>query len=679
MPSTNKHQMLGIAIPAFLCLLAAAAKPASAVPPDTALFFSHPAVMAAKLSPTGDFLAMATRLDQGRFGVIVVPTSDLSKGVVVAHSDVADTVHLDWVNDMRLIVTSADLRGTRISPKLQGAVFAVNRDGSDLRPLIAGSSFVTESWSYNQFNTGSHIASRLLPSNFQVLGVPHDGSDDIIVGERNFDRVDGQMRSIDPYRLNTRTRSVVRLIDAALPAVPRSWILDSDGRPRVFSAYDKGRRRVYYREADTEQWQLLGDFDAATGEGFEPRFIGYDGVLYVSQTGTQGVSALYRYDVSHKRVRDEPLVHVEGFDFMGWPENDPQAKVVLGFHFDADAQGTAWIDARFKDMQAAVDRALPSTINSISCGNCTTSKFLLVNAQSDREPPRYFLFDAASRRLVQIAESRPGLKARDMGKRSFFHYPARDGLAIPIYVTLPAEKATGPQPTVVLVHGGPWERGSSWEWSAEAQFLASRGYVVLEPEFRGSRGYGFSLFQAGWRQWGLAMQDDLADAAIWAIGKGIADPKRIAIGGASYGGYATLMGLIKNPEIFRCGFEWVGVTDIGLMYSVTWSDISDEALEYGLPMLVGDRDKDADQLRRTSPLENASRLGQPLLMAYGALDRRVPLVHGTRFRDAVADHNGKVEWVEYPNEGHGWFIDADNIDFWNRVEKFLHLHLADAR
>jgi len=271
-----------------------------------------------------------------------------------------------------------------------------------------------------------------------------------------------------------------------------------------------------------------------------------------------------------------------------------------------------------------------------------------------------------------------GVKPAQMGERNFFRIQARDGLSIPLYVTLPPGRSTGPLPTIVFVHGGPWVRGVTWEWSGEAQFLASRGYAVLEPEFRGSLGYGFKLFEAGWRQWGLAMQDDLADAAKWAIDKGIADPKRIGIGGASYGGYATLMGLIKNPELFRCGFEWVGVTDIDLMYSLARSDMSDEVRTYEFPRIVGDRYKDADQLRETSPLANASRLSQPLLMASGGLDRRVPREHGIKFRDAVSATNRNVEWIEYPDEGHGWYKDDDNIDFWNRVERFLQENLAKA-
>jgi dipeptidyl aminopeptidase/acylaminoacyl peptidase len=228
----------------------------------------------------------------------------------------------------------------------------------------------------------------------------------------------------------------------------------------------------------------------------------------------------------------------------------------------------------------------------------------------------------------------------------------------------------------VLVHGGPWARGGRGGWEPQAQFLASRGYAVLEPEFRGSSGFGLKHLRAGFKQWGLKMQDDVADGAKWAIAQGIADPQRICIAGASYGGYAALMGLIKDADIFKCGISWAGVTDINLMYSVQWSDIDDVSKRYSMPIMIGDQDQDAAQLKATSPLENAARLKQPLLLAYGGSDRRVPLVHGTKFRDAVKQTNPDVEWVEYPEEGHGWTLLATSVDFWNRVEKFLNKNIG---
>ena len=172
---------------------------------------------------------------------------------------------------------------------------------------------------------------------------------------------------------------------------------------------------------------------------------------------------------------------------------------------------------------------------------------------------------------------------------------------------------------------------------------------------------------------------DIADGVHWAVGKGIVDAKRVCIAGASYGGYATLMGLVKDPDLYKCGINWVGVTDIGLLFNSGWnftSDASDEWKAYGMPELIGDPVKDAAQLKATSPLQQAARITQPLLLAYGSVDARVPIIHGTRFRDAVTRTNQNVEWVEYPEEGHGWSLEKNRIDFWTRVENFLDRHIG---
>jgi dipeptidyl aminopeptidase/acylaminoacyl peptidase len=173
------------------------------------------------------------------------------------------------------------------------------------------------------------------------------------------------------------------------------------------------------------------------------------------------------------------------------------------------------------------------------------------------------------------------------------------------------------------------------------------------------------------------MQDDITDATRWAIAQGLADPKRIAIAGASYGGYAAMMGLIKEPALYRAGINWVGVTDIELMYEIGWSDfMGEKSMRYGMPKMIGDPSKDAAQLRATSPLQQAARIRQPVLMAYGEKDVRVPLPHGLKMRDALrAAGHKEVEWVEYEGEGHGWMLLQNQIDFWSRVERFLQTHL----
>ncbi len=352
---------------------------------------------------------------------------------------------------------------------------------------------------------------------------------------------------------------------------------------------------------------------------------------------------------------------------------------LLGFTMQSDADSTLWFDPAMKAVQAEVDQLLPNSANLITVPARPETPWVLVTAFSDVQPRTLLLFNTETKAFKRIGSERPAIKPAQMGTQEVVRYKARDGLEIPAWLTIPpGGKRTG-LPLVVMVHGGPYVRGGAWGWRAETQFLASRGYAVLEPEYRGSTGFGEAHFRAGWKQWGLGMQNDIADGAKWAIAQGIVDPKRICIAGASYGGYAALMGLVNDPELFKCGVNWVGVTDIELLYNGSWGfddNISASYRKYGMPTLVGDPVKDAAQFKATSPLHQAARIGQPLLLAYGGADRRVPLYHGEKFYKAVKKTNPNVEWVVYPDEGHGWALPKNQIDFWNRVERFLERNIG---
>jgi dipeptidyl aminopeptidase/acylaminoacyl peptidase len=294
----------------------------------------------------------------------------------------------------------------------------------------------------------------------------------------------------------------------------------------------------------------------------------------------------------------------------------------------------------------------------------------MVYSMADTDPGTYRMYNHKTGTFTLLGQPRPWIKPEQMATQDFFKFKARDGLEIPSYLTLPKGQKKN-LPMVVMVHGGPNVRGEGWGWNPEAQFLASRGYAVLQMEFRGSTGYGYKHESLGYKQWGLTMQDDITDGTKWAIAQGIADPKRICIAGASYGGYATVMGLIKEPELYQCGISWVGVTDISLLYTLTQSDSNDDTERYFLPKKVADLKKDAEQIKATSAVENAAKLKAPLILAYGGSDARVPTEHGERLKTAMKGANPNLEWIVYPEEGHGWVRLKNNVDFWTRVEKFL--------
>jgi dipeptidyl aminopeptidase/acylaminoacyl peptidase len=303
---------------------------------------------------------------------------------------------------------------------------------------------------------------------------------------------------------------------------------------------------------------------------------------------------------------------------------------------------------------------------------------VLVYAYSDVDPGTYSLYEPQSQRWKVLGQIRPEINVRQMGNQTMHRFTARDGHNVPVWVTLPrmpAGKKVQSAPAVVLVHGGPYLRGTSFGFDEEAQFLASRGYVVIQPEFRGSEGYGTVHFRAGWKQWGLKMQDDISDSLKFAVSKGWVDPARVCIMGGSYGGYATLMGLAKDPDQYKCGVAFASVSDPRNVYDFFWSDETGAGRRYSLPLLVGDRVKDEAILKAGSPLEQVGRIKAPLLLMHGALDRRVPIDNAERMLSALRAAGKPVEWVRYPDEGHGFEFDNNRYAHYRRVEAFLAQHL----
>ncbi len=641
----------------------------AAEPVPAADFFRPSTVTSPVMSPSGEYVA-ATMAGgaKGRQMLVLVNLQDIGKSKVIGGFDDADIIAVRWVNDDRLVFMLTDRQSPGAQQHGEG-LFAVDREGSQ-----APRRLIKSRWA---FVTGAtSIVDRELPANYHFFAALHDGSNDVVVAQHVWDNL-GQPDRTVLWRLDT-VSGRTRLLSGDAPAHAVGWALDSQGVPRVAQSHHGAKNRLYWKADAGAAWTLALESDAYANEGPGMRSlaVGGDDVLYASTRVDDDTEALVRVDMHKANLDIQPLLSLKGYDFNGSLVFGAKGKL-LGVRYLTDARGVQWFDPALKKIQDRVDALLPDTINSISCGNCEQPGVVLVGSWSDRQPPVYRLLNLKTGKLDVLASSRSWIKPQAMATRDMVRFAARDGLSIPVHITRPVGQ-TGPAPTVVLVHGGPWVRGGEWGWEPQSQFLASRGYVVVEPEFRGSRGFGFKHYRAGWKQWGLAMQDDVADATEWAIKQGYADPKRVCIAGQSYGGYATLMGLVRYPQMYRCGVEWVGVTDIDLMYDITWSDSSEDWKQYGMPVLVGDQKADAPQLQATSPLKLADRITQPLLMAYGAVDRRVPIAHGVKMRDAVSRHNPNVEWIVYGDEGHGWMLQANQVDFWTRVEKFLDRHLKQA-
>lgn len=635
-----------------------AAPAGAAEPPSATAFFKRAAVRAPKLSPSGRYLAIQAAGKDDRMWLAVLDLQDLRSPKFIAGFNDADIATQHWISEDRLVFDVSDSPDGTTRVNSQG-LWAVDRDGGNLRQLIKTDKlFVT---------TATLIADRRLDANWVLHSVPPglDGAE-VVVRRRPWLN-ESAGTGVQLARLDTRT-GLTRTLSGGAPDHAWHWLLDWRGEPRVIDTLSQGRSQLFRRD-EAGRWQPWYDDDPQAREHPWPIWSGPDGLM-LGTLGYRGYEAVFRLDPDTGRANGEPLVATPGYDFSGRLITEPDSGRLLGVRFETDAPGTVWLDKTMKAHQADIDTRLPNGINLIECLRCAAASHFVVTSLSDMRPPLYYLYKPADKTLQPLAGTRPDLPVAAMGQRDYHRVTARDAMVLPVLVTQPAGGVKGPAPTIVLVHGGPYVRGTHWPWSADAQFLASRGYLVLEPEFRGSTGYGFRHFRAGWKQWGLAMQDDLADTLAWAVKRGWADAKRACIMGASYGGYAAMMGAVTQGELFKCAINWVGVTDIGLMSSIHWSDFSEEWKNYGMKRLVADPDTDAAQMRQTSPLARAAEIRMPLLMAYGGEDWRVPLKHGTDMKAALrADQS--LEWVVYPDEGHGWFNLKTNEDFWGRVERFL--------
>ena len=629
---------------------------ASAQPPSVEQLFQLPRFATMRLAPDGASIAALAPVN-GRQNLVVLDTKT-RKPTPVTGFDTRDIVEMNWVSSKRLVVRTGSL-GVQDFDAKGGALYAIDRDGADGRMLSEGGSD-------EQAGSGVRFVGRYL-----VLVRTLPGETDDIIAQELVATADGA-KTGDLFRVNTRTGRR-QSISFGKPDAGEgeSWVVDNNGVARVMMAFDRGRVRIHYRAGADAPWQKLDEY-SQTKPGWYPHAVTEDDKgLVVTDQRSRDKAAIVRYDPATKTFGDVMAAHpqVDLTDLV-YDQGRP-----VGVRYEADRAGTAWFDDQLARIQNNIDKALPTTVNRLSWSR--DRSLVLVTSYSDVSPGSYYLLDMKAGKMEWLVDRSPQIKPKEMARMQPVRYTARDGLEIPAYLTLPP---TGPQknlPLVMVIHGGPWVEGDAWYFNPEAQFLATRGYAVLQPNFRGTLRYGWKHYSASFGQWGLAMQDDISDGVKWAVEQGIADPKRVCIYGASYGGYATMMGLAKTPELYKCGINYVGVTDVNLFLTATWTDYAQsDMIKYSIKEMVGDAAKDADRLKATSPVEQAGRIKAPVLMAYGVSDMRVPIEHGTRMRAALERAGNKPIWIVAEGEGHGFRDMKNQKMFYEAMEKFLAEHIG---
>ena len=471
----------------------------------------------------------------------------------------------------------------------------------------------------------------------------------------------------DPYRININNGTMKMI--AENPGNISGWMTDHDGRLRIAITSDGVNTSILHRKSETEKFKpiLTTDFKVSVS----PLFFTFDNQnLYVSSNRDRDKASIFEFDINEgkegKLLFEHNKVDVSGLMYS------KKRKVLTGVNFTVAKREMVFFDSWREDIQNKLEKKLPGYEVGITSFSKDESKAVVVT-YSDRSRGTYYFYDIESDILTKLGEISPWLDEDEMAEMTPIKYESRDGLTIHGYLTLPKGSNGKNLPVVVNPHGGPWAR-DTWGYKSEIQFLANRGYAVFQMNFRGSTGYGRKFWEISFKEWGKSMQDDITDGVNWLIKEGIADPKRIAIYGASYGGYATLAGLTFTPNLYACGVDYVGVSSLfTFMESIPpyW-----ELYRSMLYEMVGHPEHDKDLLASSSPLLHIDKIKVPLFIAQGANDPRVKKSESDQIVKALKDAGIDVPYMVKDDEGHGFYNEENQFDFYQEMEKFLNKHIG---
>jgi len=610
-----------------------------------------------KISPDGKHFAVTKPLED-RTALLILRREDhaFTAKIMGGPDSVVDDFW--WANDERVVVSLSRKRGSRDEPVSIGELYAVNVDGK-YSMLLASPYGVREHAGLvteisNTLEQSVYMLDPLAadPRNVLVSAVP--------VANDPFVRIE---------KLDIYNRNRVRI--AEVPVRRASFVSDQSGEVRfAVGANTDNISKLYYREARGEQWRLINDAGTSGQRRFPLGFSADGRLAYLQVEQPSGPDSIVSWDPATGKetelLRDTV---VDPYQIL----YDMDGKTPIGASFMHER-----ISNRFFDEAARTPRLYRSlekvfVHDAVRMTSATSDgRYVLLFVWGDRNNGDYFLFDTEQKKADRIFSRREWFVPQQVPPSRLVSFRARDGMQLHGYLTEPLTAANGPRPMVLLPHGGPFTVFDQWRFDDDTQLLAAAGYAVLRVNYRGSGNYGRAYTDAGSREWGARMQDDLADATQWAVKEGIADRDRICIYGASYGGYAALMGVARDPGLYRCAAGYVGVYDLELMHRDT-SQGSGSGRTWAMDWL-GDR----RELGASSPVNLADRIKVPVFLAAGGKDERAPIEHSKRMERALKRAGVPVETLYYPNEGHGFYTEPHRREYYARLLGFLSQHLGGA-
>ena len=601
----------------------------AAAPPTLQDFFRNPEKAGFAISPDGTYLSWMAPFEK-RMNVFIRPLAGGPETRVTSET-ARDISGYFWKGNRILYVK--DFGGDE-----NFHLVSVDLSGKDLKDLTPGDKLRAE-----------------------VVDVLLDDDQHLLLSHN---RRDPQV--FDVFRVDVKTGLETLL--AQNPGNITGWVTDHEGRLRLATTTDGVSSSLLYRDKESDPFKpiLTTNFK----ESISPLFFTFDNKrLYVSSNRGRDKAAIFEFDLGTakegKLIFEHPEVDVDGMSFSR------KRKVLEEVSYTTWKAQRHFLDPQTRARYEKVQAQLPGYEVFFTSSNKAEDKFIVVTT-SDRTRGKRYRFDSHSGKLTLLSEVAPWLKESALTEMKPVTYASRDGLTIHGYLTLPKGKAAKGLPVVVNPHGGPWYR-DSWGFNPEVQFLASRGYAVFQMNFRGSTGYGRKFWEASFKQWGGTMQDDITDGVQWLVKQGIADPKRVAIYGGSYGGYATLAGVTLTPDLYAAAVDYVGVSNLFTFMKTIppyWKPYLDMMHE-----MVGDPEKDKGRMEATSPAFLADRIKTPLLIAQGAKDPRVNKAESDQMVEALKKRGVEVEYLVKDNEGHGFHNEENRFAFYGAMEQFLGKHL----
>lgn len=611
---------LSSAVALVVTLLVPAVSQSQSAPPSIDDFAAEADFRFLTLSPDGEKLAFVTRVDGRRVLILLDLATQQRRGLVGATVDTFDIAWCGFKSDERLL---CGFRGTQFAA---GEPYPVSR-------LVS-------------LDVSGKSEPKVLINNSKRGGAQYQ--DDILDWQLSdpkrvliqlaFERNAGPFPAV--YSIDVYTGQMHMVLRERFPIL--DWKADRNGVVRFGSGYTETERQYVTRDSEDSSWRVLAKWQRGADDTFDVLGFGSEpGTLLVADQH-EGRDAIFEMDLDEKRERTLLFSNRE-VDVDG-PIRWPTDRRIVGFSYETDLPQRMLIDAEAARTFASLNRVLPNANNEV-IGASRDGRKLLVATYSDVRPREYYLLDSQTRQMQRLGSANPALAKAALAPMKPVKIKAPDGAILPGYLTLPVGSSGKNLPMVVYPHGGPYAR-DTWGFDSMVQFMASRGYAVLQVNFRGSTGYGEDWYQAGLRNWGTVMVDDISAATRWAIAEGIADPGRTCIVGWSYGGYAALMSAVREPNMYRCVVSIAGVSDLRAL-------VEQEKRFYGgrfrAKYSIG---SDADELKAGSPLRAPEWIKAPVLLVHGDDDIQVTVDHSKRMAKALKGADRKHELVLIKDGNH---------------------------